>query len=108
MKQLSTSGYELYAFTKSELDITDAAQVAAVCDELRPNVIINAAAYTNLDGEEANPELAFQVNAIGQRNLAVAAEKIAAKICYVSTDYVFNGQASSPYNEYSNVEPLLD
>jgi dTDP-4-dehydrorhamnose reductase len=106
VKQLAVSKHQLYAFTKDELDITDQEQVVAICDELRPNVIINAAAYTNVDGAESNQELAFQVNAVGQRNLAVAAEKIAAKICYVSTDYVFNGQATSPYNEYSNVEPI--
>jgi len=104
--QLTDSEHQLYAFTKAELDIADTEQVASICEEIRPNVIINAAAYTNVDGAESNSELAFQVNAVGQRNLAVAAENIAAKICYVSTDYVFNGQATSPYNEYSNVEPL--
>src|SRR5690606_25584733 len=106
VRQLTANEYQLFAFTKEELDITDGAQVAAVCNEIQPDVIINAAAYTNVDGAESNSELAFQVNAVGQRNLAVAAENIAAKICYVSTDYVFNGQATSPYNEYSNVEPL--
>ncbi|KOS66616.1 dTDP-4-dehydrorhamnose reductase [Lysinibacillus contaminans] len=106
VKQLSSSGHDLFAFTKTELDITDIEQVDAVCNDIRPNIIINAAAYTNVDGAETNQELAFQVNEIGQRNLAVAAEKIGAKICYISTDYVFNGQASSPYTEYMNVDPL--
>ena len=106
VRQLTASEVELVAFTKEELDITNCDQVSSVCNELRPDVIINAAAYTNVDGAEANPELAYQVNAVGQRNLAFAAENIGAKICYISTDYVFNGQATSPYNEYSNTEPL--
>ncbi|MFJ8102265.1 dTDP-4-dehydrorhamnose reductase [Lysinibacillus sp. NPDC096212] len=106
VKQLSNSQHELYAFTKQELDITNIEQVTNVCNNVLPDIIINAAAYTNVDGAETNRELAFQVNATGQRNLAVAAEKTGAKICYISTDYVFNGQADSPYNEYMNVEPL--
>ncbi|MFJ7736032.1 dTDP-4-dehydrorhamnose reductase [Lysinibacillus sp. NPDC097287] len=106
VRQLSSSEHELFAFTKTELDITDIEKVVAVCNDIQPNIIINAAAYTNVDGAETNQELAFRVNGIGQRNLAVAAEKIGAKICYISTDYVFNGQANSPYTEYMNVDPL--
>ncbi|MGE7943746.1 dTDP-4-dehydrorhamnose reductase [Lysinibacillus xylanilyticus] len=106
VKQLSNSQHELYAFTKQELDITNIEQVTTICNNVQPDIIINAAAYTNVDGAETNRELAFQINATGQRNLAVAAEKIGAKICYISTDYVFNGQADSPYNEYMNVEPI--
>lgn len=106
VKQLSSSEHDLFAYTKTELDITDIEKVVAVCNDIRPNIVINAAAYTNVDGAETNQELAFRVNGIGQRNLAVAAEEIGAKICYISTDYVFNGQANSPYTEYMNVEPL--
>lgn len=106
VKQLSSSEHDLFAYTKTELDITDIEKVFAVCNDIRPNIIINAAAFTNVDGAETNQELAFRVNGIGQRNLAVAAEEIGAKICYISTDYVFNGQANSPYTEYMKVEPL--
>lgn len=106
VKQLSDSEHDLFAYTKTELDITDTESVLTVCDDIKPHIIINAAAYTNVDGAETNEELAYQVNAVGQRNLTVAAEKVGAKICYISTDYVFNGQATSPYNEYMNVDPL--
>ena len=106
VQQLSNSEHELFAFTKTELDITNTERVNTICDEIQPHIIINAAAYTNVDGAEANEELAFQVNATGQRNLAVAAENIGAKVCYISTDYVFNGQATTPYTEYMNVDPL--
>ncbi|WP_025114724.1 dTDP-4-dehydrorhamnose reductase, partial [Lysinibacillus fusiformis] len=106
VKQLTDSEHDLYAFTKTDLDITDTERVLTVCNDIKPQIIINAAAYTNVDGAETNEELAFQVNAVGQRNLTVAAEKVGAKICYISTDYVFNGQATSPYNEYMKVDPL--
>ena len=55
---------------------------------------------------ETNKELAFQVNAYGQRNLTIAAEKVGAKICYVSTDYVFDGNATEPYEEHALVNPI--
>ncbi|ODV54801.1 dTDP-4-dehydrorhamnose reductase [Lysinibacillus fusiformis] len=106
VKQLTDSEHDLFVFTKTDLDITDTERVLTVCNDIKPQIIINAAAYTNVDGAETNKELAFQVNAVGQRNLTVAAEKVGAKICYISTDYVFNGQATSPYNEYMNVDPL--
>ncbi|GLC87877.1 dTDP-4-dehydrorhamnose reductase [Lysinibacillus piscis] len=106
VKQLVNSKHELFTFTKTELDITNNEQVNSICHDIQPHIIINAAAYTNVDGAETNEELAFQVNAVGQRNLAVAAEKVGAKICYISTDYVFNGQATSPYGEYMTVDPL--
>lgn len=104
--QVKCKGHELFAFTKSELDITNLEQVSKVMYEIKPDVIINAAAYTNVDGAEIDKDLAFNVNAYGQRNLTIAAETVGAKICYVSTDYVFNGQAETPYNEYAQVEPL--
>ncbi|MFA1737503.1 dTDP-4-dehydrorhamnose reductase [Lysinibacillus fusiformis] len=106
VKQLTDSEHDLFVFTKTDLDITDTERVLTVCNDIKPQIIINSAAYTNVDGAETNEELAFQVNAVGQRNLTVAAEKVGAKICYISTDYVFNGQATSPYNEYMNVDPL--
>ncbi|MBD8519555.1 dTDP-4-dehydrorhamnose reductase [Lysinibacillus fusiformis] len=106
VKQLTDSEHDLFVFNKTDLDITDTERVLTVCTDIKPQIIINAAAYTNVDGAETNEELAFQVNAVGQRNLTVAAKKVGAKICYISTDYVFNGQATSPYNEYMNVDPL--
>ena len=64
-----------------------------------PDVIISCAAYTNVDGCDANPDDAFRVNALGARNLAMAAEEIGAKLVHVSTDYVFRGEGSAPISE---------
>lgn len=97
---------QLYSFTKSELDITNQSAVNHMVQKIRPNVIINAAAFTKVDLAESNEETAFSINTFGQRNLSVAAEKHGAKICYISTDYVFDGTGSTPYNEYDITNPV--
>lgn len=106
VQQLIKRDVELFTYTKSELDICDLNTVMNVVEQIHPNVIINAAAYTKVDLAESNKEIAFEVNAYGQRNLTVAAEKVGAKICYVSTDYVFDGTAEEPYEEYALVNPI--
>lgn len=104
--QLKQTSYSIYPFTKSDLDISDEEKVQKVVEEIQPDVIINAAAYTKVDLAETEEALAYKINGFAQRNLAVAAEKVGAKICYVSTDYVFDGQASMPYKEYDTCQPL--
>ncbi len=74
-----------------ELDITNQAQVMAFVKEQQPDIIISSAAFTNVDGCETNTDAAFCVNALGPRNLAMAAEAVGAKLIHVSTDYVFSG-----------------
>ncbi|WP_066297124.1 dTDP-4-dehydrorhamnose reductase [Bacillus sp. FJAT-29937] len=106
VQQLQQTSFTIYAFTKNDLDITDTENVQKVIGEIQPHVIINAAAYTKVDLAETEEELAFIVNGFAQRNLAVAAEKVGAKICYVSTDYVFDGESSTPYGEYETCKPL--
>lgn len=104
--QLKNSEVEIFPFTKEELDITNLDHVYEVTRKIQPNIIINAAAYTKVDKAETERELAFSVNAYGQRNLAIAAEEVGAKICYISTDYVFDGLATEPYEEHAVVNPL--
>lgn len=101
-----TNRYFTFSYTKNNLDITDFKRVQKIVREIHPDIIINAAAFTNVDRAETEKELAFSINSIGQRNLAVAAEEIDARICYISTDYVFDGNAVEPYKEYSLVNPL--
>ena len=72
-----------------ELDITNLEQVKEFVLREKPDVIINCAAYTNVDGCETNKDAAFKVNALGPRNLAIASELVGAKLVQVSTDYVF-------------------
>jgi len=71
----------------------------------KTDIIINCAAYTDVDGCENNKDTAFKVNALGAKNLAVAAEKVGAKLVHVSTDYIFNGLGEQPYKEFENSDP---
>ena len=89
-----------------ELDITKVSDVKKYVSNLKPDVIINCAAFTNVDGCETNKDAAFKVNSLGSRNLAMAAEEIGAKLIHVSTDYVFSGEVrSESLKEYDEVGP---
>ena len=91
-----------------ELDITDRDEVVAFVRRMEPDVIINCAAYTNVDGCEIHTEDAFKVNALGPRNLAIAAQKVGAKLVHVSTDYVFSGKENGgvPLDESALPAPV--
>ena len=88
-----------------ELDITNLSAVESFVLKNKPDVIINSAAMTNVDGCETMQDVAFKVNAVGVRNLSMAAKKIGAKLIHVSTDYVFAGDANKPYIEWDTVNP---
>lgn len=88
------------------LDITDINAVLALTRAQKPDVIINCAAYTNVDKCEEEQELAYKINAIGPRNLSIAARQADAKIIHVSTDYVFEGNGTSPYTEFDGTNPV--
>lgn len=96
---------EVIALDVDELDITNLKQVTAKFNELKPDVVINCAAATNVDGCESNEDFAFKVNSIGPRNLAMVSEKIGAKLVQVSTDYVFSGVGSKSLTEYDLTAP---
>lgn len=90
---------------KKGLDITDLNCCLNIVKELKPDCIIHCAAYTAVDSAESDIDQAFRINAMGARNLAVAAESVGSKLIFISTDYVFNGQAESPYVEYDQPDP---
>lgn len=96
----------VYGFGRDELDVTDLDRSRKVVQSVKPDVILHAAAYTAVDLAETEEEQAYRVNAFGTRNLAIVAEEVKAKICYISTDYVFDGNSSTPYKEYDNTNPL--
>ncbi|MPM08911.1 dTDP-4-dehydrorhamnose reductase [bioreactor metagenome] len=83
-----------------QIDITNLEKTIALVEQSRPDVIFNCAAYTNVDACETHEDDAYRVNALGARNLAIAAERVGAKIMHMSTDYVFSGDGTSPYREY--------
>ncbi|WP_088339987.1 dTDP-4-dehydrorhamnose reductase [Robiginitalea sediminis] len=93
-------------FTKEELDITDADQVNAVFDEIRPEYCINCAAYTRVDEAERNPEAAMAVNALGAANLARACAENNAFMLQLSTDYVFDGRKKEGYTPQDTPSPI--
>ena len=88
-----------------ELDITNLDEVLAFVANCKPYAIINCAAHTAVDLCEDQEELAYKINAIGPRNLSIAAEKNGAKILHISTDYVFAGDAIKPYKEFDTPAP---
>jgi dTDP-4-dehydrorhamnose reductase len=92
--------------THTEIEITTIDSVSRVLNEMKPDLVVNTAAYHKVDDCEKNPERAFQVNAIGAKNLAVVTESLKADLVHVSTDYVFDGKKHSPYVETDLPNPL--
>jgi dTDP-4-dehydrorhamnose reductase len=93
--------------TTAELDKTDAAAVASVVRDHDPDVVVDTAAFHEVDACETNRDRAFTVNAVGTRNAAVAATDVDAQFVYLSTDYVFPGEpAEAPYTESDPIAPL--
>ena len=97
-------GYQVTACTHAELDITDP---AAVDSYIRENdLVVNCAAFTNVDDSEAHPDTAFAVNAAGPGNLAAACARVSASLIHISTDYVFSGDSDRPYEISDPTGPL--
>ncbi len=88
------------------LDITNSVAVMNLVQDLNPDVIINCAAHTDVNLCESDQERAYKINAIGAKNLAVAADALEAKLVQVSTDYVFDGKAKKPYTEEDLTNPM--
>jgi len=98
--------WEIHASDRETLDISDAQAVARAMDAGQPAVVINAAAYTRVDQAELEPELAQRVNVDGPRHLAEACAAHGARLIHVSTDFVFDGSAGSPYAPDAVTRPL--
>ncbi len=99
-------GYEVIERDVEDFDITDLPRVKEEIRKLLPRVVINAAAYTDVDGCETRKELAFAVNAEGAGNVALSCASIGAKVIYLSTDYIFDGESKRPYREEDPPHPL--
>lgn len=100
------SDVELVCLTYETLDITNLDPVMKRIREIRPDFLINAAAFTDVDRCESEPELAYLVNGIGTRNLAMACEEVRCPIIQISTDYVFDGTKDGPYDEWDDTAPI--
>lgn len=104
--EFTARGYEVACFEHSTVDITDAAAVERAIAQVDPAVVLNAAAYNQVDLAETEPLAAFQVNALAVRHLAVACRNSDARLVHFSTDYVFDGQAGRPYREEDPTHPI--
>ena len=98
--------HELILTTSKTLDITDKDSVVDCICKNKPDIVINSAAYTNVDGCEENEELAYDVNGEGVKNLAIGCSKIDCPLVHVSTDYVFNGENTRPWVEDDEIGPI--
>ena len=106
IRRRSEASAHNYIFTDvAELDITNASAVLLAAEEIKPEVIINCAAYTNVDKAEDDEQTAHLINCTAVENLAAAAKQMGALLVHVSTDYVFDGRACTPYSEDADVAP---
>lgn len=93
-------------FTLSTLDVTDLGMVMKTLKKARPEFLVHAAAFTNVDLCETEREHAYRVNGLGTRNVAMACEEIGCPMVYLSTDYVFDGSKKTPYDEWDRPSPV--
>jgi dTDP-4-dehydrorhamnose reductase len=106
VETLPERSHEVVALSRSELDVADREAVQRSIEAYSPELVINAAAYTNVDGCETETDLAYLVNALGPRNLAQACERGGCQLLHVSTNYVFDGESDRPYEPFDPPNPI--
>ena len=104
--EFSRRGYEVAGYERGRVDITNAADVERCLTEYDPAIVLNAAAYNQVDVAEKEPQAAYLVNALAVRNLALTCRQIDARLVHFSTDYVFDGLAGRAYTEQDTPRPL--
>lgn len=97
---------EISTTTIETLDITDIDKTIKTVKEINPDVVVHAAAFTDVNGCESNKDMAYKVNVLGTRNVAVACSKADSALVYICTDYVFDGVKGSSYCEYDETNPM--
>jgi dTDP-4-dehydrorhamnose reductase len=106
LEQIAPQGLEVISFGRKELDVSNESQVLEFIAKIKPDVLINAAAYTAVDKAEEDIDAAYAVNELGTKYLATACKSINARLLHVSTDFVFDGKSTTPYQTYSNPNPI--
>jgi len=106
LEQLAPEKFEVISVGIDELDITNERLVADFIAQMKPDLVINAAAYTAVDQAEKETELAYAVNELGIKYLAQACKKIGARILHISTDFIFDGESARPYQTDAKPNPL--
>ena len=102
----TNAGHDVVPLDRARMDVADAESVKRRIDLERPDMVINCAAWTDVDGAETAEESAFAVNGTGAGNVAAAAREVGAAVVFVSTDYVFDGEKGAPYVESDQPAPL--
>jgi len=100
------AGHEVAGVDLPEYDITDRGALRAAIRDFRPDLILHPAAMTDVEGCARDPDLAYRVNGMGTQNVALAAAEVGAEMLYVSTNEVFDGQATEPYHEWAPRNPI--
>lgn len=106
VKEIKKRNIECLGIDKEQLDITNSDDVYEYITRLKPECVIHCAAYTAVDRAEDEKEICFKVNVYGTENIAKACKAIDAKMIYISTDYVFDGQGDNPFEVDGNINPL--
>ncbi|HUR17727.1 MAG TPA: dTDP-4-dehydrorhamnose reductase [Acidimicrobiales bacterium] len=105
VEAFTAGGHEVVATGRPQLDVADRDSVLQAICSVEPDAVVHAAAWTDVDGCELDPPRALQVNALGTRHVAEGARLVGARVCYLSTDYVFAGDATAPYTEWDPPDP---
>ena len=106
LEQTLTSLGQVVGVSRQEFDLSQPEQIKTKIAEIKPNIIVNAGAYTAVDKAETESEKAIAVNANAPQEIAIAAQQIGATVVHISTDYVFNGKNYTPYLETDTTDPL--
>jgi len=106
VREFTNRGYRVAGYDRAEVDITEGSRVEDCVAQFDPAVVINAAAYNQVDVAEKEPAPAFAVNALAVQNIAVACRQVGARLVHYSTDYVFDGTLGRPYTEEDTPRPL--
>jgi dTDP-4-dehydrorhamnose reductase len=100
------AGHEAVAAGRGRCDIAEPGAARRLLEECRPDAVVNCAAWTNVDGAESSPDAAYRANAVGPRLLAAACHAAGVRLCQISTDFVFDGEAGGPVDEWATARPL--
>lgn len=106
LSALEARGHDAFGADRATLDVSDKSQCFAFLNDLHPDAVIHCAAYTNVDGAESDPDGAYRGNSLGAWHVAAACAEVGAWMAYVSTDFVFDGEKGSAYDEFDAVNPV--
>jgi dTDP-4-dehydrorhamnose reductase len=106
LEDILSKDHQISTTTIDTLDITDIEKTIKTVKDINPDVLVHAAAFTDVDGSEAKEDVAYNVNALGTRNVALACREADSALVYICTDYVFDGTKGTPYREYDQTNPL--